>query len=76
MRRTIPSRCGCASIKRSPGELKKAAGQVRPAYHAYTLPLLYYVFVRILRLADQRSGHWWQRYLYTIVNPLHGLEDA
>ncbi|NDJ54707.1 MAG: CRISPR-associated helicase Cas3' [Chloroflexi bacterium] len=51
--------------------LHQAPQAIAPSYKSYDWALLYYVLVRTLRLADQRSGRWWQRYKDEMINPLN-----
>lgn len=49
-------------FSRSGYELDDAIDTVTPFLNSYDPGLLYFVFVRCLRLADQRSGRYWQSY--------------
>lgn len=44
------------------GDIDDALEDITPTYESYRTTFLYLIFVRILRLADQRSGDYWQRY--------------
>ncbi len=43
-------------------KLARCVRETQPAYSSYMVGLMYYLFVRVLRLADQRSGNYWRRY--------------
>lgn len=43
-------------------DVQCAIEDVKPKFTNYTTALFYLVFVRILRLADQRSGYYWRQY--------------
>lgn len=47
---------------RARGKVSQSLGQTTANYSSYTKVLLYLLFVRILRLADQRSGEYWRLY--------------
>lgn len=49
-------------FRRSSPELTRIIKEITPYSNRFMPALLYFVFVRILRLADQRSGDYWQHY--------------
>ncbi len=52
----------CASFARGSSALSKYAERIAPSRSSYNAALMYFVFVRTLRLADQRSGNYWRQY--------------
>jgi CRISPR-associated endonuclease/helicase Cas3 len=42
--------------------IQEAAQEIQPTPRAYEKNLMYALFVRVLRLADQRSGDYWRKY--------------
>lgn len=51
-----------AEFERGSGALGNAIKEITPSYSSYDAALMYFVFVRALRLADQRSGSYWKEY--------------
>lgn len=49
-------------------DVEYAIEDIRPQAHAYDAALFYLLFVRILRLADQRAGHYWRQYRGAYAN--------
>lgn len=49
-------------FSRGSGVLGNYAQQITPSYNSYDAALMYFLFVRTLRLADQRSGGYWRQY--------------
>ncbi len=43
-------------------DVKYAIADIKPQFNNYSATLFYLLFVRILRLADQRSNAYWRRY--------------
>ncbi|MCC6800490.1 MAG: CRISPR-associated helicase Cas3' [Anaerolineae bacterium] len=54
-----------AGFERGSGALRNAVEGITPSYSSYDAALMYFVFVRALRLADQRSGGYWKDYRHT-----------
>lgn len=51
-----------AEFQHGSGALCNATKEITPSYSSYDTALMYFVFVRALRLADQRSGSYWKAY--------------
>jgi hypothetical protein len=49
-------------FKENGKKLTRSVQETQPTYSQYMTALMYYLFVRVLRLADQRSGDYWRRY--------------
>ena len=52
---------------RSGQALRNYANSITPDRSHYDITLMYLLFVRVLRLADQRSGRYWQQYRHSIA---------
>ena len=50
------------AFERGSDALGVYAGKITPNYSHYDTALMYLLFVRVLRLADQRSGGYWRHY--------------
>ncbi|MBN8593102.1 MAG: CRISPR-associated helicase Cas3' [Anaerolineae bacterium] len=49
-------------FKQSGKSVQRSSGDVAARYSGWNAALLHYLFIRVLRLADQRSGEYWHRY--------------
>ncbi|MBN1310263.1 MAG: CRISPR-associated helicase Cas3' [Anaerolineae bacterium] len=63
------------SFKRSGCDVTDAADSIKPSRNEFSLALVYLLFARILRLADQRSGRYLARYDQDIRHYLDSLES-
>ncbi len=59
------------NFKRSGYELAEAVELTTPNRNDYRAALMFSLFVRVLRLADQRSGKYWRQYRETILATLN-----
>jgi CRISPR-associated endonuclease/helicase Cas3 len=62
-------------FRRNGYELTEAAQRIAPERNDYRAALMYFLFVRVLRLADQRAGKYWKRYRDTDRLILHREEE-